>query len=310
MKKQYTLLLLVSTVAYGWLMFITPTSTTTLNQYNLTAFQLHLLTLTLVIPIALIWALAFYGFSKFKDYAETIANRQDGKHLRTVAQGLGVLAVGLIVTTILSAALQNVALRNLDWVPKITIINNHVNLVVAIVAYYLIFRGSKGLAGLVKVKSLVPFKKLWFWLYVAAGVVYTYFALTDPIKNLAATTTSQGTFYLPNLLIIATLIIPYLVVWYIGLQGAALLAFYQQNTRGIIYKKAVSKLGLGVRIIIAVSIFLQLVTLLADRYNEQLQSSSLSFVLLVIYLLLAIIAAGFVVIAQGAKKLKMIEEVV
>jgi hypothetical protein len=309
MKKNYALLLIVLIAIYSWLTLISPVDNETLTRYDITVVQLRLLLVTLLVPIVLIWTAAFYGFSKFKEYADYIQQRPDGKHLAKVALGLGVLAFGLALSSIITSVLAYFSYDHLDLVPTAVIIENYLNLAVAAVASYLIYRGGKGLATLVESKYQPVKKQWWLGLYGIFGVMYAYLALTSSVKDTVATHTERGLYYMPDILIATTIILPYLIAWYLALRGASLIAFYQKNTRGSIYKKALHKLSSGLSLIVASSILLQLATLLLSEHNKQLEETSLSAILLLLYVVIAVIAAGYIVIAQGAKKLKMIEEV-
>ncbi|HVW23088.1 MAG TPA: hypothetical protein VHB51_01200 [Candidatus Saccharimonadales bacterium] len=309
MKKKYLALLVALTAVYAFFVYDTPVNHEQLAKYHLSTTADHWLLASVVVLLFLIWFAAVYGFSKFKDYAETIKTRQDGHHLAEVAVGLGVLAFGLVISSVLSSALQDVSVRNIQMVPRTVIIQNYISLVIAGVSYYLIYKGAKQLAGLVKEKPKSDLKKWWFWAYLVLAVVYVYSALNSSDKNTVATTTKHGLFYLPDALLLVTLLLPYVVVWYLGIRGPIYLAFYQNKTKGTIYKSALRSLSTGLMIVVLLTILTQFLSIVAVSHSDSLANASLDTLLVIIYVLIGLIAAGFLVIARGAKKLKLIEEV-
>ena len=309
MKTKYFLLLLVLTGVYSYFGFATPVDLDQLAKYNFSLTSYHWLLGSIILLISLIWWVAFYGFSKFKDYAEKIKNRSDGQHLATVANGLEVLAIGVALSSVFSSIIQDITMRNLSLVPRMVIFENYVSLAIAAVAYYLMYTGAKGLVGLVNNNPKADLRRWWFWGYVVLAVLYLIVTLSSDQKSSVATLTSHGLFYLPNGLLIITLLLPYVVVWYLAIKGPLLLAFYRQNTKGAIYKAALRGLSVGLMIVVGVTILLQFLTVITDSHSSALANASRTTILAFVYLLIVLISVGFLVIARGAKKLKLIEEV-
>ena len=77
------------------------------------------------------------------------------------------------------------------------------------------------------------------------------------------------------------------------------------NIPGILYKKALRNLADGVFVAISAIITLRIIVSMTAWF----ESRTLKIILLIIYLLLLVIAVGYVFIARGAKKLDTIEEV-
>jgi hypothetical protein len=94
-------------------------------------------------------------------------------------------------------------------------------------------------------------------------------------------------------------------MWFIGLFAAYEIHLFRKTVRGILYKKGLELLSIGIGMAVLSSISIQYLTSLLGRLNRL----SLSTTLLIIYSLLVWLAAAYILIALGAKKLRKIEEV-
>lgn len=79
MKDQNILYLFVLLVIlYVALTLLTPTDPAVLARYDLTQDKARLLSLTIILPIIAIWFTGFYGFSRIKQYAQSIIETKGG----------------------------------------------------------------------------------------------------------------------------------------------------------------------------------------------------------------------------------------
>lgn len=134
---------------------------------------------------------------------------------------------------------------------------------------------------------------------------YCYVTLTNPARQFPPSSGIKAAYYLPDWLLVTTIIIPYLFVWFYGMRAAAHLAFYRKNVSGVVYKQALGYLAVGLGTVIVSSMALRFLVSLTTLLN----SLSLKILLILLYALIFVIASGYIFIAVGAKKLKRIEEV-
>lgn len=306
MHKKYAISLGIFIVLYAALIFILPPDQAILNKFHLTFMQLQVINLTLILLLAVIWYAAFYGFSTFKEYALKIIDHPDGRAFNTLADGLGVLAFALPLTSLISTELNYIARMYPEFTPATVITDRYIALVLAIVAITLIYRGSKNLAALASKK---PRNTVYTWLSLGAvltmGGVYAYVALSNTASSVPDPATGKAVYYLPVWIIIATNIIPYTCVWLLGLRSIALILFFKRNAQGLIYSRTLGRFALGLGLVVGASIVVQIFTALGNTPAEW----GLQLLLVFIYILVIIIAIGYLLIALGAKKLRKIEEV-
>lgn len=306
MPKKYALILGIFIVLYTALILIIPPDQAVLDKFNLSILQIQLIDFTLILFLAVIWYSAFYGFSKFKEYALKIINSPDGRAFNTLANGLGVLAVALPITSLTSVELNYFARLYPEFTPATVIIDRYIILTLAIVAIVLIYRGAKNLAALTNKKLK---NTLYIWastaIVLAMGGLYAYVALSNTASSVPDPVTGRAVYYLPAWLIIATNIIPYVCIWLLGLKSIAFILFFKRNTAGLVYGRALGNFAVGLGLVVGASIVVQIFTALGNTPTNW----GLQLLLAFVYLLVIVMAVGYLLIAIGAKKLKKIEEV-
>lgn len=308
MRKIMAIYVLLVTV-YVVLSVISPFDDATLTQYDLTETQGRLINLAISLPLMAIWLAAFYGFAKFKDYAALVSGGRDGKAFMHIANGLGVLAFGLPLTSIVSVIFRVVSSAP-EESPAATIVSNYLTIAMALGAFYFIHKGTDCLAKLVRTKrkaTVTPLPNTFSIaaLYGLLGATYVYLVLQNPIRSTTSGAELSNTYQLPKWLILTTIALPYLVVWFAGLRSVMLLRFYQSNISGLLYKRTLRLLTYGIGGVVVSTVVLQYLSALSSLLTD----STLRSILLIILLLLVMIGTGFVLIALGAKNLKKIEEV-
>lgn len=303
MKKAYTWVFLALLATYIVLAFILPTNPETLSKYGLTELSARLLNLTVVVPIALIYLSALYGFIHVDNYANKILYSKEGPHFKKLAAGLAILAFSLPVSSIIGS-LRSYARHSLpDLAPSVTILRNYVILAFVCVAMLFIAKGAQGLyhtlgrrttngngqqLSLYGVLGPVLLASVYTWLVIAQG---------NRIPG-------DEPYYLPEWVLVTTFVIPYVFVWCVGIWAAIHLRKYQDAVKGVVYKRAINHIAFGIAVIILVSILVQSL----GSLSVVLSRLDLTPVLALVYFLIALYVVGYGLVARGAKQLKQIEE--
>ena len=299
MKPKLLLLLVLFIIVYGSLLFLPMPSQETLDKYNLTITSARLLNLSIFIPIVILWFTAFFGYDRFSKYQDTIADSKEGVQVEKLKKGLFILALGLPLTSILSNVLSQWAVNNPDAEPTSIILKNYLNLVVPLIGFIFISWGSRGLANLSTRQR--PAQYIWnslVFITLLLGLGYVYLLASAP-------GTITESYHLTTGVFLFTIILPYAFMWFLGLVAAYDIYIYSRKVKGIVYRESWRLLSFGLMAIIIFSILLQYLGTL----STQLETLSLSWLLVIIYLLLVMWALSYVLVAFGAKKLQKIEEV-
>lgn len=302
----YYLWFIALAFTYSLLILMVPPDASVLVRYGLTPGIARLVSLSLAIPVMTIWFMAFYGFIQFKQYANLIKKNQDGQSLAKVANGLMVLAFGLPLGSLCSTALNYIAARNSSLIPATVIINNYIMLGFVLVGFAIIYQGTKSLTELTQNQERRSvYDSFAVALLVIFSIAYCYITLTNPARQFPPAGVRRAAYYMSDIPLIFTIIVPYLFVWFYGIRSTFLLRSYRSNVPGKLYKQALGYLAAGLGTVIISQMLLRFLVSLTTLLN----SLSLQYLLMVLYGLVLIIGTGYVLIAMGSKKLKKIEEV-
>lgn len=303
MKKHRLLILFVClSLAYALIVLLGPTDKATLAKYHMSQTGSHLLSLTVVVPLVLIWLSAFYGFTLFRNYARLIHNTAEGPAFDQISHGLGLLAFSLPISSIMTSTVSLVDIQHSSYFIPLTIIKNYLILILPLFAFVTISRGAEKLTLLAKRKKIRSYSPgIWALGIIFFSSLFSWLIIARPADSRGA----LDVYHLPSWLIITTIVVPYLYTWFRGVLGAYYISSYQLNVKGKLYRESLRYLSTGVLTVIVINIVVQSVTTLSNRlYRLQLTP-----MLIIIYVLIAMYAVGFGLIAVGAKRLRRIEEV-
>lgn len=268
-----------------------------LRQYHISATRLRILDLTIIVLLAAIWYVGFYGYAKLSNYNQLIDGSKDGKPTAKLTQGVFLLVMWLPVSFTTSAILNFFAMRHTHLLPAVTIINHYISLILPFVGFFYISMGTRGLSELVRQRPT-------FRAINIMAVILVYIGLID-YHLVAATPNRAAVYHLSIWLILLTLMAPYICMWFMGILSTYEVYRYRMKVAGIVYRKSWSLFALGLGWLIVASICFQYLTTITSRLNQL----SIYWVLLIIYSLLLVLSAGFILIAAGTRKLQRIEEV-
>lgn len=268
-----------------------------LAQLNTTSTAYRLAVAALLVPYLLIWYASFYAYAKLKEYSAPLRGTKDGEPFRKITIGIGILAFGLVVPTIISLVLNNVAMHDRSYETTASIVMRYLTLFPGVLAFLMVYSGSRDLLTSVR-GGLGRLDFRWHapW-FLLLGVVFAHLTIQNHFES--------DPYHLPLGVLIVTVIVPYLYGWVVGLLGAYNLKIYASAVKGSLYKKAVRQFATGITMLVVASIAIQFITLtLQERYKN-----SLGAILVIDYVLLMVILAGLIFMALGTRKLKRIEEV-
>jgi hypothetical protein len=270
---------------------------TTLTKYHLSATGLRLLDITIILPEAAIWYAAFYGYEKLYIYRKAIGNGVESLSIAKLARGLLFLSIGLPAVNILSGILGLIARHNASFDAASVIITNYANVVFPLIAFLYISLGARRLSNLRKTRPRLIMIHAVVLTTIVLGVVFCSLIAADHREL-------RLTYHMSPELVMLTLAIPYMYIWFLGLQASSELQAYSKRVVGVFYRKGWNMFTAGLVGIIFTSILLQYLSTL----YSWLTSLSLGWLLVLLYVLLFLLSAAYIVMALGAKKLMKIEE--
>ncbi|HEX5797273.1 MAG TPA: hypothetical protein VFX86_02690 [Candidatus Saccharimonadales bacterium] len=304
-NKRIFWVFIALTVIYIMEVLLIPPDSSALAKFRLSETEAKLLALTFALPIAFVWMLGSYVYIKFKSYVDSISNYKDGRIFSTISTGVLLLCLWLPISTIVSN-LSNYAYRvQPSWTMPLVIINNYLNLLLVLAALLLIYKGASELSSLKEAKKASGWKYLALIPIIAISEFYIFLTLNNPARQFPTEDVKTAGYYMPDWLIIGTVVIPYILVFYYGFFAVLNLYIYRRKVRGIIYKSALDYFAKGLFCIVTSIVFIRYLASSSSAFSD----STLKTILLIIYLLLVILLLGFVLMVKSVKKLEKIEKV-
>ncbi|MDQ3094085.1 MAG: hypothetical protein M3Q70_02825, partial [bacterium] len=228
----------VFVVIYAALTLLPAPDPEAIIRYNLTPLSLRLLQMTIIIPVALIWYTALYGYSKLGIYNNLIKGTKDGIPVSNITKGIGFLTLSLPITSILGQILELWSRSNLTFTEEAVIITNYLNMVLPIAAFIFISNGASGLVHLARKRTSLKLANLTVLCGMFLGVAYFYLLIRAP-------GTIYESYYLPLGTVLFTLVLPYMFMWFLGLRAAGEIYLFSQKSAGVIYREAWRRLAIG-----------------------------------------------------------------
>jgi len=284
-------------IVYAIFLLLPAPSRVTLRQYHVSALGIRIIDATLLVLLALIWFAGFYGYVKIRAYTQLIRGSKDGEQVAKLAKGIFAIVIWLPVSSSLSSILNYIALRHIGFLPAAKIIENYIGLLLPLVGFIYISSGARGLSEIVKQRPSYFATNLLAFLLIYVGLIYAHLVLVTQDRDTV--------YHMPIWVVLLTLIAPYIYMWFIGLLAVYEIYLYRRKVKGIVYKRSWGLLSFGLGWLIVITIGLQYLTTL----SAHLAHLSIYGILTIIYVLLLLVALGFVFIANGARKLQRIEEV-
>jgi hypothetical protein len=288
---------------YVVLIFILPASRETMHAYKFSTIEYRIIDLAVNIPSILVWFAAFMGYATLKHYAKSLEGSEEAASYKKLAIGFGWLAWSLPATALISIIVSSISYKVNGFKPASIIITNYINLLLPLIAFTIISTASRSIASKAKLKISLAAARINILLYLTAAVFYCYFTFMR--FNLHYLSSTKNLFYLPVWLMIITIIIPYLYAWFIGIFASYELTLYSKQIGGLLYRRALRLLVIGLLIIVISSIVLQYVNGIVPRVGHLV----LNYKLVVTVLFRLINGIGYIILALGAFRLKKIEEV-
>lgn len=291
------------TALFLFLVMLLPASQTAVPAYDIAALQHKALVLLYVLPLAVIWFTAFYGYSLLRTYVSKLHTAPERAGFAWLVHGSGWLAYGLPITAIMAVVVHFYLGNNPDFTETAVIIKNYTLLVVPLIGFSLISTGARMLTS----RSHIHLNRVTMIsvsaMFVTLGLLYCYSSLRN--FDVTSLSSSNNPLFLPIWLVVVTIVIPYLYTWFIGLLAAYELILLAQQSSGILYRQALKYVGYGVAVVIISSITLQYV----NSVNSLADEVSLYTAFTAAYSIGIITALGYLLMALGATKLIRIERV-
>ncbi len=285
---------------------VTAPASQSLAKYGITTAQGNMIRATVLVPSLFIWVACLYAVLRFYRYTSFLRGSAEGTGFQKIALGLQLLFWGLVLPNVINL----ITAYNPD-IPEVlratTILRNYVTLFFYFTASWNIYLGIKMLSRTVKLDEKL--KHLGYRAMVvfmtALTTCYVWAIFHNDSRYISQNPLAAATYYLPDWLIVLTMLIPYLITWTIGCLALIYLRGFARSVEGTVYRKAFGSVMYGIMVIVLLSMGLQLLV----QGATALGNASLKVILLLVYLIILILGFGYLLLAKGARELTAIEEV-
>lgn len=279
----------------------------TVSRYGLTLAQAQLVRVSFIIPYLFIWVTALVNVVWFRRYTTLVKGSTEESAFNKITKGLWMLFLVIVVPAFVTA-IVNYFPSDISIQKSAVILRNYLTIAFYLVGFWYFWQASKNLLQNVHTASNQvngKYQNIGVVAIATLAVIYTWAVLSNPFRTSSADHLVKATYYLPDMLIVFTVVIPYVLVWILGVLTVLNVLSYAKLVPGLIYRQTFSYLARGLALTIILLIGLQFLS----QANAILGHAALSIILVIIYILFFAIAAGHVLIARGARKLAAIEEV-
>ncbi len=297
-RWRFTVLILLLWGAYCGITLVTPQDPAAL-KYHLSTLTLNLLIVSVSLPYLICWQFAVSGWLHVREFAHNQPRGVERNGFAKIAYGLLALVASLVIPTLVRAGYVYIShdSRSAGW----NIFNNYMGITFPLLGFLLMFIGSLQIVSQItpKITRLAKVTTVFFPVALFS-VFYLFMIFANPTRQTSLDPSVQPTYFLPDRLIIGTIILPVIATWFFGLLLVLNLEHYSH------YSKTINRPGLvsfynGIIIIVAITILTQV---LASLGNSRFANLNLGAVLTIVYVFLGLLALGFGLIARGAKKLQ------
>lgn len=302
--KVLTIVLVILWLIYLVLTFLAPAAETT-GRYGISVAQTNILRFTIIVPILFIWATQWFSIGRFSHYYKLVKDSTEGEAFRKIVIGLWMLLMVLVLPSLVSA-IASYWPNSSYMLESSTILRNYLSIFFYLWGFWYLWQASRDLyhtvaSGLPSNSYRIPIL-LGVLLLTILNIIAVFH---NPFRTVSSDPFVRPTYYLPDMAIFVTIVIPYFFIWLFGGLTILNLLTYTKKVQGSIYRYTFSWFAYGLTVTIVLLVGLTFLS----QANAALNHAALKVILVLIYLLLLAIAVGYLLIARGARKLTAIEEV-
>ncbi len=289
---------------FAYTMFTTePTAST--NKLNISPYVIVALRASIALLYLLIWSAGIFAWCRAREYAQTIAHTSEGPAFHAIANGLLVLISGLVAANVVGVV-RSFNISNPDIVMPATIVVNYLYVLFPLAGFAFIYAGTQRLYQLLPKKILhMPQYVVGLFPVALLSVVYGLLIFTNPNRQIPSAYDIPASFYLSDVLIVATILIPVIIGWFLGVLSVMYITAYRKNTSNHVYKTVFVKFVYGIISIIASSVVLQVLLSLG---SSRLSGVGIVVIIFLVFFFIGLQFAGYGLVAFGAKQLKQIKK--
>ncbi len=301
----YYVLLSIFSVGYGYLLLSQP-ALEAQSRFLLSVNQVQGLRLSVVLLNTAIWFCALHAALAFYRFAHRVREAPREKGYAFIAVGLLILLINLILGAAITALGNYLeTLTSIEMTQRLfRLIVVYLPLMLYAAAFAHMYAGSRHLLTANRASLPSGHRRLGVTLVVAGiGLLYSTLILLNPYRSVSMDPSIRSTYHVSDVWIFITIVLPYVVIWWLGIKSVVNIAVFRCRVQGIIYRRLLRFFDAGVSVVVFSIIALEILR----QFTVFFSAASLGWILLIIYVLLAFILAGYFLIAKSGRQLDKIE---
>lgn len=285
---------LIAGLMYAYFTFTAP-PTEAGQKLGLVGTKLLLLQISFIVPFLAIWLIGSRAAQNLRRYARRVSDASVSNGYRHFAMGITLLVAGQVVAQMIG--IPRIFYReDAAVMTALAIIINYVNVLFPLIGLIYFFLAAKQLSVSVEAKSDVGVTSSI--IVALLGAMYAFLVFTNPTRQVSSIPDVTPTYYIPDILIVTSIMIPVLATWFFGFRAAFTMGELQHTDSA--ERKGFPRLLNGIWLILFSSIILQGIISLG---GQRFMALGLEWTLVLVYVFLGIIGAGYWFTASGSKKL-------
>lgn len=303
-RKGYLIAICLLWIIYAALTIGAPLSQTS-ARYGINLGMANLLRVTILIPYLFIWLSGVIAIFHFRKYIRSIVKSEEEEGFKNILIGIFLL-LGTVIVPPFIGLYSNYNPGVFEVQKIVTILRNNATVLLYLTSFYYFWKGSGyllktlGDVNKVKLSYLYPLGTI-----TLLGITYIYIVLNNDYRSVSDSPIIRPTYYLEDVPIFITVVIPYILTWLLGLLAILNIQSLKNSVEGVIYKKSFNFLSQGLTLVITLAISLQFLS----QATVALSNANLQIVLLLVYAILFSLSVSYWLLARGAKSLSAIEKI-
>lgn len=292
-------LLVVAEAAYVVLTWAAPNDPKQ-NVFGLTPTQLVLLQLAVIIPYLVTYYAGTRAAIDLERCGEVIPDLEGGIGFKTCGIGIAILVAGGLLSAILGT-FRSFVVPNTAVAIGFIIASNYLYVMTEMFATLFLFKGAGQLVGTGGNRTRERDDLIMAGiLSVIIAALYIPLVFSNPNRQVSVDATMAATYYLPDYVIVLSIILPNIIAWALGLLATLRIIRYAPIGRDRAQSRGIRRFVKGLWAVIYASILLQL---LVSVGSDRLLALGLAPILMIVFLFIIVQIIGFVLLSFGSRQI-------
>ena len=237
--------LLLIWIIYVCLTILAPASDT-IHRYALNIVQLNLLRATIFVPYLFVWLAALFAILNFKRYIVLVGDSPEKDGFKKFTNGLWFLLTVVVLPAFISLVASYFP-RSSAAARVSALSANYSTIILYLAGFWCLLEASgslnRAIGNIVRLKKTTQTIAVIFSVVLAA--IFAWFIFHNPFRRISTDPFIHPTYYISDILIVLTIILPYFFVWLFGILTLLNIRLLIKNVQGIVYRTAFLSVAYG-----------------------------------------------------------------